>query len=134
MSDIEAPADLYYTPEHEWVQRTGPATVRIGITDFAQGQLGDVVFVQLPAVGDAVTAGESLGEVESTKSVSDVFSPLTAKVTGVNQDLDGEPDKVNSAPYSGGWLIDLEVSSPEELEAALAQMLDAAGYALITAE
>ncbi|MFY2791685.1 glycine cleavage system protein GcvH [Rhodococcus sp. KRD162] len=134
MSDIEAPADLYYTPEHEWVQRTGPATVRIGITDFAQGQLGDVVFVQLPAVGDAVTAGESLGEVESTKSVSDVFSPLTAKVTGVNQDLDGEPDKVNSAPYSGGWLIDLEVSSSEELEAALAQMLDAAGYALITAE
>ena len=134
MSDIESPADLYYTPEHEWVQRTGPATVRIGITDFAQGQLGDVVFVQLPAVGDAVTAGESLGEVESTKSVSDVFSPLTAKVTGVNQDLDGEPDKVNSAPYSGGWLIDLEVSSSEELEAALAQMLDAAGYALITAE
>jgi glycine cleavage system H protein len=134
LSDIDTPADLYYTPEHEWVQRTGPATVRIGITDFAQAQLGDVVFVQLPSIGDTVTAGASLGEVESTKSVSDVFSPLTAKVVAVNEDLDGEPEKVNSGPYTGGWLIDLEVSTPEELDAALAQMLDAAGYALITAE
>lgn len=133
MSDIDTPADLYFTPEHEWVQRTGPATVRIGITDYAQAQLGDVVFVQLPAVGDAVTAGESLGEVESTKSVSDIFSPLSAKVTAVNEHLDGEPDRVNAGPYTTGWLVDLEVSTPEDLEAALAQMLDAAGYALITA-
>ncbi len=134
LSDIDTPADLLYTPEHEWVQRTGPATVRIGITDYAQIQLGDVVFVQLPAIGDSVTAGDSLGEVESTKSVSDVFSPLTAKVVAVNEDLDSEPEKVNSGPYTGGWLIELEVASSEALDAALAPMLDAAGYALITAE
>lgn len=133
VSDIDAPADLHYTPEHEWVQRTGPATVRIGITDYAQEQLGDVVFVQLPTIGDSVTAGESLGEVESTKSVSDVFSPLTAKVTAVNDNLDGEPEKVNSGPYTDGWLLELEVASADELDSALAKMLDAAGYAEITA-
>ncbi|AYJ51971.1 glycine cleavage system protein GcvH [Rhodococcus sp. P1Y] len=133
MSDIEPSGDLLYTPEHEWVQRLGPTTVRIGITDFAQGQLGDVVFVQLPAVGDEVTAGSSLGEVESTKSVSDVFAPLTAKVIAVNVELDASPEKVNSGPYSDGWLVELEVSSSESLDESLGQMLDAAGYAGITA-
>ncbi|WP_201265115.1 glycine cleavage system protein GcvH [Rhodococcus sp. P1Y] len=133
LSDIEPSGDLLYTPEHEWVQRLGPTTVRIGITDFAQGQLGDVVFVQLPAVGDEVTAGSSLGEVESTKSVSDVFAPLTAKVIAVNVELDASPEKVNSGPYSDGWLVELEVSSSESLDESLGQMLDAAGYAGITA-
>lgn len=134
VSDTVPSGDLLYTPEHEWVQRLGPTTVRIGITDFAQEQLGDVVFVQLPAVGEEVTAGSSLGEVESTKSVSDVFAPLTAKVIAVNTELDAAPEKVNSGPYSDGWLVELEVSSAESLDESLAQMLDAAGYAGITAE
>ncbi|MGK2884297.1 MAG: glycine cleavage system protein GcvH [Rhodococcus sp. (in: high G+C Gram-positive bacteria)] len=133
MSEISPSADLLYTPEHEWVQRTGPTTVRVGITDYAQGQLGDVVFVQLPAIGDEVTAGSSMGEVESTKSVSDVFAPLTAKVIAVNEDLDTSPEKVNSGPYTEGWLVELEVESAQALDESVAQMLDADGYAGITA-
>ncbi|NLU84981.1 glycine cleavage system protein GcvH [Rhodococcus sp. HNM0569] len=132
MSELAIPADLRYTAEHEWVNRTGPTTVRVGITDFAQSQLGDVVFVQLPAVDETVTAGDSLGEVESTKSVSDIFSPLTAKVVGANEALDGAPELVNSAPYTDGWLVDLEVDDEAALDAALAQTLDAAGYEEIT--
>ncbi|MET0198369.1 MAG: glycine cleavage system protein GcvH [Rhodococcus fascians] len=134
MTDTEPSGDLHYTPEHEWVQRISPTAVRIGITDYAQEQLGDVVFVQLPSIGDEVTAGTSLGEVESTKSVSDVFSPLTAKVIAVNADLDTSPEKVNSGPYSDGWLVELETETSEALDASLSQMLDAAGYAGITAE
>jgi glycine cleavage system H protein len=133
VSEISPPADLRYTPEHEWVQRTAPTTVRVGITDYAQGQLGDVVFVQLPAIGDEVTAGSSMGEVESTKSVSDVFAPLTAKVIAVNEDLDTSPEKVNSGPYTEGWLVELEVESAQALDESVAQMLDADGYAGITA-
>jgi glycine cleavage system H protein len=133
VSELEIPADRRYTAEHEWVERTGATTVRIGITDFAQSQLGDVVFVQLPAVDEEVTAGESLGEVESTKSVSDIFAPLTAKVVAANADLDGNPELVNSAPYAQGWLVDLGVDDEATLDAALAEMLDAAAYADITA-
>ncbi len=99
MSELDTPTDLRYTAEHEWVKRTGPTSVRVGITDFAQSQLGDVVFVQLPAVDEDVTAGESLGEVESTKSVSDIFAPFTAKVLAANGELDGQPDLVNTDPY-----------------------------------
>ncbi|WP_072802223.1 glycine cleavage system protein GcvH [Rhodococcoides yunnanense] len=133
LSDTVPSADLLYTPEHEWVHRTGPTTVRIGITDFAQGQLGDVVFVQLPAVGDEVTAGSSMGEVESTKSVSDVFAPISAKVIAVNEDLDAGPEKVNTGPYTDGWLVELEVDTEATLNTAVTQMLDADGYAAITA-
>ncbi|MBD0322491.1 MAG: glycine cleavage system protein GcvH [Aldersonia sp.] len=122
------PADLRYTEEHEWVLRTGPTRVRVGITDYAQEQLGDVVFVQLPAEGDDVTAGESFGEVESTKSVSDIFAPLTAKVVAVNADLEATPETVNSDPYGEGWLVDLEAENEEGLDAALDSMLDAEGY------
>ncbi|NLE80775.1 MAG: glycine cleavage system protein GcvH [Rhodococcus sp.] len=128
MSEPEIPTDLRYTAEHEWVKRTGPTTVRVGITDFAQEQLGDVVFVQLPAVDDEVTSGESFGEVESTKSVSDIFAPFTAKVVAANADLDGSPELVNSSPYAEGWLVDLEVPDEATLDAALAETLDAAGY------
>jgi len=128
VSELATPADLRYTAEHEWVRRTGPTTVRVGITDFAQSQLGDVVFVQLPAEGEAVTAGESLGEVESTKSVSDIYAPLTAKVVSVNADLDGSPELVNSAPYDGGWLVELEVESEAALDEAIAGTLDADAY------
>jgi glycine cleavage system H protein len=123
----EIPPDLHYTAEHEWVRRTGDNTVRVGITDFAQSALGDVVFVQLPDVGTEVTAGESFGEVESTKSVSDLFAPVSAKVLAVNGDLDGNSALVNSVPYGAGWLIDLEVDG-ESLEQDFAALLDAEAY------
>ena len=125
MSDI--PAELYYTEEHEWVQRTTDDTVRVGITDYAQSALGDVVFVQLPDVGTEVTAGESFGEVESTKSVSDLYAPISAKVVAVNGDLEANPQVVNSDPYGDGWLIDLQIDG-SSLEDALAGLLDADGY------
>ena len=123
----EIPADLYYTEEHEWVQRTGDDTVRVGITDYAQSAMGDVVFVQLPDVGAEVTAGESFGEVESTKSVSDLYAPVSAKVVAVNGDLEANPQVVNSDPYGDGWLIDLQIDG-SSLEDALAGLLDADGY------
>jgi glycine cleavage system H protein len=123
----EIPADLYYTEEHEWVQRTGDDTVRVGITDYAQSALGDVVFVQLPDVGAEVTAGESFGEVESTKSVSDLYAPVSAKVVAVNGDLEANPQLVNSDPYGEGWLVDLQIDG-SALGDALAGLLDADGY------
>ena len=123
----EIPADLYYTEEHEWVQRTGDGTVRVGITDYAQSALGDVVFVQLPDVGADVTAGESFGEVESTKSVSDLYAPVSAKVVAVNGDLEANPQLVNSDPYGEGWLVDLQLDAGS-VEDALAGLLGADGY------
>ena len=123
----EIPPDLHYTPEHEWVRRTGDDTVRVGITDFAQSALGDVVFVQLPDAGTDLTAGESFGEVESTKSVSDLYAPVSAKVVAVNEDLDASPELVNSDPYGGGWLIDLQVEA-EALEKGFGELLDADAY------
>lgn len=126
MSDI--PPDLHYTADHEWVRRSGDDTVRVGITDFAQSALGDVVFVQLPDVGSQVTAGESFGEVESTKSVSDLFAPVSGTVSAVNADLDGSPQLVNSDPYGAGWLVDVQVSDGAELESAMSALLDAESY------
>jgi glycine cleavage system H protein len=126
VSDI--PADLHYTAEHEWVRRSGEDTVRIGITDFAQSALGDVVFVQLPDVGSEVTAGESFGEVESTKSVSDLYAPVSGKVSAVNSELEGSPQQVNSDPYGAGWLLDVQVSDVAALESAIAELLDAEAY------
>jgi glycine cleavage system H protein len=123
----EIPADLHYTEEHEWVQRTGDDTVRVGITDYAQAALGDVVFVQLPDVGADLTAGESFGEVESTKSVSDLYAPLSAKVVAVNGDLEGNPQLVNSDPYGAGWLLDLQVDAGA-LADGLGKLLDSDGY------
>ena len=125
MSDI--PAELHYTAEHEWVLRTGADTVRVGITDFAQDALGDVVFVQLPDVGTEVTAGEAFGDVESTKSVSDLFAPLTATVAAVNGELDGDPQLVNSDPYGQGWLLELRADG-DTLDEGLAALLDADAY------
>ena len=125
MSDI--PAELSYTAEHEWVLRTGADTVRVGITDFAQDALGDVVFVQLPDVGTEVTAGEAFGEVESTKSVSDLFAPITATVAAVNGELDGDPQLVNSDPYGQGWLLELRADG-DTLDEGLAALLDADTY------
>jgi len=128
VSDFETPEDLRYTEEHEWVKRTGPTTVRVGITDYAQSQLGDVVFVQLPAVDDEVAAGDSFGEVESTKSVSDIYAPMSAKVIAVNEDLEAGPEAVNSDPYGAGWLVDLEVADEKTLDTALSDTLGAQDY------
>jgi glycine cleavage system H protein len=125
VSDI--PADLRYTPEHEWVRRAGDDTVRVGITDFAQSSLGDVVYVQLPEVGTAVKAGESFGEVESTKSVSDLYAPVTATVVAVNGDLESNPQLINSDPYGDGWLLELR-SDVASLDEGLAGLLDAESY------
>lgn len=126
MSDI--PPDLHYTAEHEWVRRSGDDTARVGITDFAQSALGDVVFVQLPEVGSDLTAGESFGEVESTKSVSDLFAPVSGKVVAVNGDLEGSPQLVNSDPYGAGWLLEVQVADVAELESAISSLLNAEAY------
>ncbi len=123
MSELEYPEDLRYTAEHEWVRASGDI-VRIGITAFAQEALGDVVYVSLPSVGDTVSAGDSCGEVESTKSVSDLYSPLGGEVTGVNEALDTAPELVNSDPYGEGWMYELRVDDP----AAVEGLLDVAAY------
>ncbi|MET9214296.1 MULTISPECIES: glycine cleavage system protein GcvH [unclassified Nocardia] len=122
------PEDLRYTEEHEWVRRTGPTAVRVGITDYAQSQLGDVVFVQLPDVDKDVTAGESIAEVESTKSVSDIYAPLGGKVVAVNEDLVSAPETLNTDPYDEGWLFELAFDDAATLDSALGELLDAAGY------
>jgi glycine cleavage system H protein len=123
----EIPQELYYTEEHEWVLRTGDDTVRVGITDYAQSALGDVVFVQLPDVGADFTAGDAFGEVESTKSVSDLYAPVSAKVLSVNPELEANPGLVNSDPYGEGWLVDLQLEA-DAMEEALGALLDADAY------
>lgn len=123
----EIPPDLQYTAEHEWVRRTGEDTVRVGITDYAQAALGDVVFVQLPDVGAAVAAGDAFGEVESTKSLSDLYAPITAKVVAVNGELEGSPELVNSDPYGAGWLVELQTDTAAPA-GPLPDLLDADGY------
>ncbi|MEO6792450.1 MAG: glycine cleavage system protein GcvH [Mycobacterium sp.] len=135
-SESLVPSDLYYTAEHEWVLRTGQDTVRVGITDFAQAALGDVVFVQLPGAGTEVTAGNTFGEVESTKSVSDLYAPISAKVVAVNADLDSSPQLVNSDPYGAGWLLDLQVAGgdPATLDHSLSGLLTADAYRATLAE
>lgn len=115
------PPDLKYTTEHEWV-RTEDEVLRFGITDFAQDALGDIVYVSLPEVGEQVQAGQPCGEVESTKSVSDVFSPVTGQVTARNDALDDEPGTINADPYGAGWLLEVAVSGD------VVEMLDAAAY------
>ncbi|CAJ1497992.1 glycine cleavage system protein GcvH [[Mycobacterium] kokjensenii] len=129
-SESNLPSDLYYTAEHEWVRRTGDGTVRVGITDFAQAALGDVVYVQLPDAGTGVTAGEPFGEVESTKSVSDLYAPLTGSVSAVNPDLDANPGLVNSDPYGAGWLVELQVANADSaiLDESLSELLTADAY------
>ncbi|MCW2500560.1 MAG: glycine cleavage system protein [Frankiales bacterium] len=126
------PADLKYTAEHEWVQVVGDH-LRIGITDYAQEALGDIVFVTLPAVGTELTAAQSFGEVESTKSVSDVYAPLAGTVTARNEALDANPELVNSDPYGEGWMV--EIAPAEGIAAALASagLLDQAAYQALTA-
>jgi glycine cleavage system H protein len=118
------PEDLKYTAEHEWARVQPDGTVRIGITDYAQESLGDIVYVSLPAVGTAVVAGQPCGEVESTKSVSDLYAPVTGTVSARNDDLDSTPELVNSDPYGAGWLAEIQA----EDAGAVDGLLDAAAY------
>ncbi|MGI8870423.1 MAG: glycine cleavage system protein GcvH [Mycobacteriales bacterium] len=122
---MTAPGDLKYSAEHEWAKATGDGrAVRIGVTDYAQQQLGDIVFVSLPDVGTAFEAGASMGEVESTKSVSDLFAPIAGTVTARNDALCATPELINTDPYGAGWMVEIELADPSGLDA----MLDAAAY------
>ena len=128
------PDDVKYTAEHEWVRASGAgpeAVLRVGITSYAQEALGDIVFVTLPSVGTEVTAGQSLGEVESTKSVSDVYAPLAGTVTATNDQLDGAPELVNSDPYGEGWMFEIRPTAGVEAALADSGLLDASAYAEI---
>ena len=122
MSNV--PGNLQYSKDHEWVEGSG-GRVKIGITDYAQGALGDIVYVQLPKVGDTVTEGVVCGEIESTKSVSELFSPVSGKVVAVNDALDSAPETLNSDPYGAGWIAEIEVSSPST------ELMDAAAYSAL---
>ncbi|GAA1328453.1 glycine cleavage system protein GcvH [Pseudonocardia xinjiangensis] len=124
------PEDLRYTEAHEWVRDLGDGVVRIGITDHAQSQLGDVVFVQLPSVGDSVAAGGVVGEVESTKSVSDIYAPVSGTVVAVNESLENSPELINSGPYQAGWMIDVRLA--DDASEAPEGLLDAAAYSELT--
>jgi glycine cleavage system H protein len=125
---MNTPSDLRYTKEHEWVKIESDDVVVFGITDFAQSALGDVVFASLPKVGASLTAGQTCGEVESTKSVSDIYSPVTGVVKEINEKLANSPEILNSDPYGAGWMVRLSGVSKSQVET----LLDAAGYQKIT--
>jgi len=108
------PNHLKYTKEHEWVEELTASKFRIGITDYAQGALGDIVYIQLPKVGDEVTSGSVCGEVESTKSVSEIYAPLSGKVVAVNSELESAPEQINGDPYGKGWIIEIETNGTQE--------------------
>lgn len=122
------PDDLRYTAEHEWVRRVGDDTVRVGITAYAQDQLGDIVFVSLPAVGTDVAVGQSLGEVESTKSVSEIYAPLAGTITERNETLSAQPELVNADPYGDGWMVEIRLADAAAVDGALAGLMDADAY------
>ncbi len=125
---MQVPDDLLYTEEHEWVRQMGDSVLRIGITDYAQDQLGDVVFVELPEVGSMVSKDDILVEVESTKSVGEVYAPFPGEIVAVNQDLADNPDRVNSSPYEGGWFAEIRLDG----EFDPSGLLDAAAYRELT--
>ncbi|HEX2782776.1 MAG TPA: glycine cleavage system protein GcvH [Ilumatobacteraceae bacterium] len=120
---MTVPAHLLYSRDHEWVAVNG-TRARIGITDYAQDALGDVVYVQAPAVGTTVSAGDTFSEVESTKSVSDIYAPVSGTIAAVNEALASAPDALNSDPYGAGWICEIEMSNPADVEG----LLDAVGY------
>jgi glycine cleavage system H protein len=122
---VNVPSDLLYSSDHEWIRLSG-TTARIGITDYAQDALGDVVFVQAPTTGTTVSTGQSMSEVESTKSVSDIYAPVDGVVSAVNGALDSNPELLNTDPYGEGWICEIEMSSN-----SIAHLLDAAGYSAL---
>jgi len=121
---MQTPDELKYSSDHEWIRVEGDGVVRVGITDYAQDALGDVVFVDLPEVGAEVTAGQSICEVESTKSVSDVYAPVSGTVTEVNADLADAPERLNEDPYGEGWIFTMTLADPSQLD----DLLDADAY------
>jgi glycine cleavage system H protein len=123
------PGHLSYTKEHEWVQNVEGKKYRIGITDYAQAALGDIVYVQLPKVGDTVVAGSVCGEVESTKSVSEIYAPVSGVIATVNNELDSKPETINGDPYGSGWLAEIEING----DISAAALLTAAEYGSLTA-
>jgi glycine cleavage system H protein len=123
------PAELRYTKEHEWIQELSPTKFRIGITDFAQAALGDIVYIQLPKPGAEIKANSVCGEVESTKSVSEIYAPITGKVVAVNEKLDSNPETINSDPYGAGWIAEIEIASAPLQDV----LLSAADYQNLTA-
>jgi len=125
---LNTPSELKYTKEHEWVKQESSGLVVFGITDFAQSALGDIVFASLPKVGAKLTAGQTCGEVESTKSVSDIYTPVTGVVKEVNEKLANNPEILNSDPYGEGWMIKLSDVDTNDL----VNLLDAAGYQQVT--
>ena len=130
MSEVKD--QLLYSKEHEWAEITGERTIRIGITDFAQHQLGDIVFLELPEIGAKVSSEDSLGSIESVKTVSDLLSPVSGIVTRVNESLVDQPEVINSEPYGSGWMVEIEVEGdPKE---ALADLLSAEQYREYTAD
>src|SRR5690606_39789315 len=130
MRTMNLPNELKYREEDEWVKSEGDNRVRIGITDFAQSELGDIVFVELPEVGDEVTAGEPFGSVESVKTVSELYAPVSGKVVEVNEELGDSPENVNTSPYGDGWMIVVEMSDPSQLD----QLLTADQYKATVSE
>jgi glycine cleavage system H protein len=122
------PEDLRYTAEHEWVAGDGSGPVRVGITHFAQDALGDIVYVQLPDEGTKVQAGDSLGEIESTKSVSEIYSPLSGTIATRNATLADEPELINAEPYAAGWLVEIVPDDPADID----ELLDADAYRALT--
>jgi len=123
------PGNLSYTKEHEWIEDLGNNKFRIGITDYAQSALGDIVYIQLPKLGQDVIAGSVCGEVESTKSVSEIYAPITGKVVSINSNLDSTPEEINSDAYGKGWIAEIEIASDFDLNT----LLSAADYQKITA-
>ena len=123
------PLELRYTKEHEWIQELTATRFRIGITDYAQAALGDIVYIQLPKMGSDVAADKVCGEVESTKSVSEIYAPITGKIVSVNEKLESNPEVINSDPYGAGWIAEIEISTPTLSE----QLLSAQEYQNLTA-
>ncbi|MDA0797880.1 MAG: glycine cleavage system protein GcvH [Chloroflexi bacterium] len=125
---MEIPADRRYSKEHEWALLEGDGTVRVGISEFAAHELGDVIFVEVPAVGARVTQGEHMGEIESVKAVSDLFSPITGEIVEINADIKSKPELVNEDPFTGGWLVRVKPDNADDLN----NLLDPTAYKSIT--
>ncbi len=130
MSDPNVPADLRYTKDHEWARYDGEGAVEIGITHYAQDALGDITYLELPNVGDEVSAGDGVGVVESVKTFSDLYAPVSGRVAEVNEEAVDDPSALNEAPYTRGWLVRVEVEDAAEFEA----LMDAAAYATLLEE
>lgn len=125
---MKNPENLKYTPEHEWIRDNGDGTATVGITDFAQGELGDIVFVELEEVGFACDQDESFGTVEAVKTVSELFAPVSGEITEINQQLEDAPELVNDDPYGDGWMVKMSMDDPSEFE----DLMSAEEYAEIT--